>query len=166
MKTASFFTYKGPGRISIARSAPPAISGYALFRALAPGPWFKSVSIDEYVRRFESDVLAKLDPKKTHDELHRLADGEEPVLLCWEVPGRARFCHRALVAQWFEKHFGWHVPEVGFEEQMFASARHPLAPALDAPEPSLPSLPPVDQTAIVDGERVELGQLSLLEQRR
>jgi len=41
MKTASFFAYTGPARISIARFAPRGSpAGFRIYRALAPGPWF------------------------------------------------------------------------------------------------------------------------------
>jgi hypothetical protein len=48
VKTSSFRTYTGPGRISIARFAPrghPA--GYRVYSKLAPGPWFNKVSNEE-----------------------------------------------------------------------------------------------------------------------
>jgi hypothetical protein len=111
MKTASFFTYTGLGRISIARFPPrntPA--GFKVYRKLAPGEWFNSVEIDEYLERFHAEILAPLDPKAVWDELHRLAGGVEPVLLCWEKPPVAAsempghdFCHRRIVAQWLEE---------------------------------------------------------------
>ena len=105
MKTSSFFDYTGPGRISIARFPPRGTpAGFRVYRALAPGPWFKSVDGDEYRRHYAAQ-LAALDPRATWDELHALAGGAEPVLLCWErkadlVAGRA-FCHRRIVAEWF-----------------------------------------------------------------
>ncbi len=115
MKTASFFTYRGPGRISIARSAPrytPA--GYESFPDLEPGPWFRSVTWDRYVELYQREVLAKLDPKKTFDALQKLGLGAEPVLLCWEKPPFEgdNHCHRRLVADWFGEKLGINVPEL------------------------------------------------------
>ena len=116
MKTASFFTFTGAGRISIARWAPRDVpAGFRTFRPLAPGPWFKSVDRDEYQRRYVAQ-LAPLDPAQVWDELHRLAAPAEPVLLCWERPadlaaGKA-FCHRRMVAQWFDSTLGLLVPEL------------------------------------------------------
>ncbi len=54
--------------------------------------------------------LFDLNPKTVWDELHQLANGAEPVLLCYEKPGE--FCHRRLVAKWFEVELGELVEEV------------------------------------------------------
>jgi hypothetical protein len=112
MKTASFFTYTGPGRISIARFPPrntPA--GFKVYRALAPGSWFNSVEIDEYLERFHAAILAPLDPEAVWDELHRLAAPHEPVLVAAsEVPGHD-FCHRRIVAEWLEEKLGMQIEE-------------------------------------------------------
>ncbi len=105
MKTACFFEYTGPGRISIARYAPrntPA--GFRVFKPLAPGPWFNSVSKTEYGRLFGAQ-LAALDGVAVWQDLHLLTAGVEPVLLCWErkqdcVTGTT-YCHRHMVAAWF-----------------------------------------------------------------
>lgn len=115
MKTASFFEYDGPGRISIARFPPRGTkAGFRAFRALAPGPWFKSVDEAEYRRRYARQLDA-LDPRRTFDDLVALADGAEPVLLCWErkadlAAGRT-FCHRRIVAEWFRERLGAAVDE-------------------------------------------------------
>lgn len=115
MKTACFFEYTGPGRISIARFPPRGTpAGFRVYRALAPGPWFKSVPQDEYRRRY-AEQLAALDPVRTFDALTALADDAEPVLLCWErkaelEAGRA-FCHRRIVADWLAERLGLDVPE-------------------------------------------------------
>jgi hypothetical protein len=119
VKTSSFRTYTGPGRVSIARYAPrrhPA--GYRVYAKLAPGPWFNSVGVDEYCHLYGA-ILANLDPKQVYAELVALMAPEEPVLLCWEVPpftapqpipaagleqiGRSNWCHRRMVAVWFKE---------------------------------------------------------------
>ena len=115
MKTAGFFEYTGPGRISIARFPPRGTpAGFRVYRALAPGPWFKSVPEDEYRRRYAVQ-LAALDPRKTFDELTALAVDAEPVLLCWErkadIEAGRVFCHRRIVADWFGETLGEVVPE-------------------------------------------------------
>ncbi|ASD90085.1 hypothetical protein LB105_004576 [Salmonella enterica] len=110
MKTSCFSLYKGDGRISIARYAPrntPA--GYRIYNKLAPGSWFNSVSEAKYNELFRNEILAPLDPRRTWDELHAMTGGYEPVLLCWEKPGE--FCHRHLVASWFEQELGVTVSE-------------------------------------------------------
>lgn len=125
MKTASFFTFTGAGRISIARSPPrntPA--GYRVYRPLMPGPWFNSVSREEYERLY-AEQLAQLDPKKVWDDLHALHPGVEPTLLCYERPPwtATNFCHRRMAAEWFERELELDVPE--------------LEPAPKAPAPQL-----------------------------
>jgi hypothetical protein len=123
MKTASFYTYKGPGRVSIARYAPRGTpAGFRMFKGLAPGSWFNSVSETEYGKLFDAEILAPLDPRATYDKLIELAGGAEPVLLCWEKPtDKDAYCHRARVARWFEDKLGIEVPELGFEGKA-----HPL----------------------------------------
>jgi hypothetical protein len=123
MKTSSFKLYTGPGRISIARYAPRgAPEGFRIFKGLAPGPWFNSVPYDEYLHRYNTEILHQLDTQRTWDALHFLAGGAEPVLLCWESPPftawdccndkRANWCHRRIVAEFFERTLGVEVPEL------------------------------------------------------
>ena len=119
MKTASFFTYTGPGRVSISRFPPRKTpAGIHVYRALAPGPWFNSVSRAEYQVLYGKQ-LAALDPKKVHEDLLSLAGDAEPVLLCWEKPPFTvtNWCHRRLVASWFNQELGIDVPEIGLDPQ-------------------------------------------------
>ena len=115
MKTASFFEYSGPGRVSIARFPPRGtLAGFRVYRALAPGPWFKSVPEDEYRRRYAAQ-LAALDARQVWNDLHALAPQAEPVLLCWErkadlAAGRT-FCHRRIVADWLAAALGESIDE-------------------------------------------------------
>lgn len=114
MKTASFFEYGGLGRISIARWAPRKTpAGFRIYRPLAPGVWFNKVTRPEYERLY-ADQLGLLDAARTWEELHTLADGSEPVLLCWERSPftDTNWCHRRLVAHWFERSLGVEVPEL------------------------------------------------------
>ena len=113
MKTSNYFTYRGAGRIAISRSVPSTVlPGYKTFRNLAPGPWFREVNYAVYREKFFSQ-LSRLDPLKTWTTLHELADGAEPVLLCYEKPpfNEQNFCHRRMVAEWFETELGFVVPE-------------------------------------------------------
>ena len=116
MKTASFFTFTGEGRVSIARYAPRATpAGFRVFASLAPGPWFNKVGGDEYKRRFATEIIGRLDPAETWDRLHQLvAPGVEPVLLCWEKPPwtEENFCHRRIVAEWFGEKLGFTIDEM------------------------------------------------------
>lgn len=117
MKTSSFYLYDGPGRISIARSAPRRVAaGFRVYRALAPGPWRHEAAYkyyDAYRARYLSDILGPLDPRATWEALHALAGEHEPVLLCHEhllKPGD--WCHRRLVAEWLEATLGERVDEL------------------------------------------------------
>lgn len=119
MKTASFQTYIGPGRISIARYAPrftPA--GFRQFRALAPDADMLKMSRTLYLPRYQA-ILDRLDPQQTWDQLHALAGGHEPVLLCWERPPftASNWCHRRLVADWLALSLGVEVPELSVEQE-------------------------------------------------
>lgn len=116
MKTASFFSYFGPGRISIARFAPrntPA--GFKVYKPLAPGPWFNSVPEDVY-RELYFAQLADLDAAAVVGDLLHLAAGAEPILLCYEsvkdIATGATYCHRHMVAEWLKRELGIDVPEI------------------------------------------------------
>jgi len=123
MKTASFFTFKGAGRISIARfpprGAPP---GFRVYKKLAPGPWFNSVSRAEYEVLF-AEQLALLKPAEVAADLENLSGDAEPVLLCYEKPpfSEANWCHRRIVARWFLETMGMKVREVISREQLEAA---------------------------------------------
>jgi hypothetical protein len=115
MKTASFRTYTGPGRISIARYAPKGTpAGFRVFSQLAPGRWFNQVDRATYVRLYNAEILGRLDPRETCERLHDLAGDAEPVLLCWEKPPFTadNWCHRRMVAAWFEQQLGEEVDEL------------------------------------------------------
>jgi hypothetical protein len=116
MKTASHYTFTGPGRIVISRGAPRgAVGGYKIYRALAPTREILGIeSFDEYRLRFRAEVLGILDPRATWDELHRLAGGAEPVIQCFERPPftASNWCHRRMVAEWFLETLGEVVDEL------------------------------------------------------
>ncbi|MDR2611748.1 MAG: DUF488 domain-containing protein [Deltaproteobacteria bacterium] len=89
------------------------MSGLPRYRALAPGTWFNKVPREEYERLYRAEILSPLDPRETWDRLHELAGGAEPVLLCWERPPLkgTNWCHRRLIADWFERELGRRIPE-------------------------------------------------------
>jgi uncharacterized protein (DUF488 family) len=99
--------------VGISRGVPRNHSGSLRLRELEPGPWFKSVSAQDYVRRF-SDILNALDPTEVRDRLFALAN--TPVLLCHEhasdIQAGRRYCHRHLVAEWLEERLGITVQEL------------------------------------------------------
>jgi uncharacterized protein (DUF488 family) len=110
MLTSYYAHYQGPAAISISRVQPAWYPFSQSYKPLAPGPWFKSVSQTEYIRRYHREILSFLRPQKVWDELHSLTPGTEPVLLCYETSHK--FCHRHLVAQWFT-YAGFPVTELG-----------------------------------------------------
>ena len=114
MKTACFFTYDGPGRISIARWAPKGFSELPVYRPLNPEAGMLHLKNQEAYRRRYAALLARLDPASTWAHLHELAGEVEPVLLCWERPpfSARHFCHRRLVAAWFQERLQIDVPEI------------------------------------------------------
>ena len=113
MKTSYYSKYRAaPGAICISTYPPKWIKGkIPEYLDLAPKFNFR-IGYDEYVVQFDRQ-LARLDPKKVWDDLHKLANGAEPVLLCYEAPpfNRHNFCHRHMVAEWLENHLGVVIPE-------------------------------------------------------
>ena len=121
MKTSSFWKYRtGGNRIAISRSVPDGLEpGFKRYLTLAPGPWFKSFGDDKagYIEAYQREILDPLDPHQEWETLHQLAGGEEPILLCWEPLRKPHeFCHRRLVAAWFERELGVEIPEFTPEE--------------------------------------------------
>jgi len=132
VKTASHYTFSGAGRICISLGAPRgAPGGYRMFKALAPSRDILKADLnrDDYAVRYRAEILDKLDPQQTWDELHRLAGGAEPVLQCFEKPPftYCNFCHRRMVADWFKETLGHDVdeiePETPADKQRNAAAR-------------------------------------------
>lgn len=125
-----------PGAICISRGMPRGTK-YPRYWNLAPGMWFDSVSKEDYIRLFESEILAPLDPQQVWTDLHLIAQNHaiglgmseeearsvKPTLLCFEqIPAKnallpaselpwKQFCHRRLVAEWFERELSFPVPE-------------------------------------------------------
>lgn len=131
MKTSSWFTTlpENHVQIGISRGVPRRMAaGYRVFRKLAPGPWFKSVDVDEYDHLYRTEILGPLDPRVVAAELAAMANGGVPVMLCFERAGHGSWCHRALAAEWLAEALGEPVPEFGFED--LPQHRHPLMPIL------------------------------------
>lgn len=164
MKTASWFTQLPDDhkRIGISRGTPRRMSaGYRVYKALAPGPWFNSVSVEEYYHLYRTEILGPLDPRAVADHLTQLAGGLVPVLLCYERPpaqsamlaGPGDWCHRAMVAEWLAESLGVTVPEFGFEA--LPQHEHPLMPpqlrrVIAMPE-TLDVTPYIGRTASLSG---------------
>jgi hypothetical protein len=123
MKTASWKTYTGAGRIGISAGSPRgAPAGYRLYRDLAPDRAWMHQPLAIYQPLYQA-ILDGLDPQRVWDEIHRLAgvgaDGRqiEPVMMCFERPAftEVNFCHRRLAAIWLGQRLGVRIDEVGFE---------------------------------------------------
>lgn len=94
--------------VGISQRVPKTYTG-AVDKRLAPSWKMLKMSRADYDQHFAA-ILNKLDPAAVYEAL-----GENAVLLCWETPGI--WCHRRLVAEWFEAHLGVVIPELGFDRK-------------------------------------------------
>lgn len=121
--TSSWFTQLPPDhlRVGISRGVPwrGLQPGFRMYRKLAPGDWLRA---PDFTARYLHQ-LAQLDARQVLDELLARANGKVPCLVCFERVGSGAWCHRAMVAEWFERELGLQVAELGFEDQA-----HPLRP--------------------------------------
>lgn len=119
--TANFWTFNPSfgDPINIASKHPSWWKGES-YRDLFP-PWSLIKSYKEsldyvtYTKGYYQSVLDKLNPFVAYHQL-TLGGTRKVVLLCWERPGD--FCHRRLVAEWFEKHYEIEVPEIPVKEKL------------------------------------------------
>lgn len=70
-----------------------------------------------YVQEYWNQVLSKLDPEQVYKEL------EYSVLLCYEE--NTEFCHRHIVAAWFEILLDVNVPEQKAKDYMVEEIKRP-----------------------------------------
>ena len=113
MQTGYFYkTQNNPNVISISAGQPKYISDLKIFDLLAP-KWkllsdFRKnvISETDYVIAY-TQFLNKLNPQKTWDLLHDLA--ADPIICCH--CSTKHFCHRHLVASWFEQKLNVIIPE-------------------------------------------------------
>lgn len=70
-----------------------------------------------YVQEYWNQVLSKLDPEKVYREL------DNSVLLCYE--SNIEFCHRHIVAAWFEILLGTNVPETKAKDYLIEEVERP-----------------------------------------
>jgi hypothetical protein len=113
MKTAAFFTCRGPGWTGIARRAPGGTPpDFAVYRPLHPTDPMLKLPRAQYEPQYRA-ILARLSPRQVVEDPRRLADPREPVLLCWERPPFTAtvWRHRRMVAEWLERELGLNVPE-------------------------------------------------------
>ncbi len=98
-----------PNAVSIAAKPPDFYRGRE-YLPLAPtwqiySEYKRTKNVHEYTERYACDILATLDPEEVFEELGRYS-----LLLCWEAPDK--FCHRRIVARWFEDNLNVSVPEL------------------------------------------------------
>jgi hypothetical protein len=122
MKTSNFAHWqrqKFPGAISISRypdrrsgfngpEFPPLMPSVQLLKAYKDG----DIDWAEYRRRYQQQ-LDCLNAIAVETALIEMADGHEPILLCYESAKTldTQPCHRRLVAEWFERELDVDVPE-------------------------------------------------------
>lgn len=70
-----------------------------------------------YVQEYWNQVLSQLDPEEIYREL------DYSILLCYEP--NTDFCHRHIVAAWFEILLGVTVPEIKFNEHKIEEITRP-----------------------------------------
>jgi hypothetical protein len=110
MKT-SYFSKAGTlsDSVSIARTVPIGWKGKRYIELAPPWELIQQYKVDLdcvlFENHYKTFVLDKLDPEFVYNQL-----GDNAILLCWE--GKGKFCHRRLVAKWFEKHLSISVPEL------------------------------------------------------
>ena len=85
------------------------------YRPLAPTRATLAAADDKprYQQMFEAQ-LAGLDPNAVVSDLDQIADGKEPVLMCYEKPPftAENWCHRTMVAEWLHRKLGLVVEEL------------------------------------------------------
>ena len=95
---------KGLTPVSIAGKCPENYHGFE-YRRLAPKyEWWKKWHDEHlgsawYKQQYQNTVLKNLSASDVCHDLERF--GKDVILLCYEKPGE--FCHRHLVADWFEQ---------------------------------------------------------------
>jgi uncharacterized protein YeaO (DUF488 family) len=73
--------------------------------------WKQNQDNDFYIEHFDNEVLAPLSAAAVYEDLEKLSNGNDCVLLCYEKTGD--FCHRHLVAKWLETNLNIKVVEWG-----------------------------------------------------
>lgn len=100
-------------RISIAGKAPSWYTGLQ-YKKVAPKigfflEWKKNKDNNYYIEHYNSEVLSTLAAQNVYDDLKRLSDDTDCVLLCYEKSGD--FCHRHLVADWLSRELNINIEE-------------------------------------------------------
>ncbi len=70
-----------------------------------------SKSKEDYAQRFDTEILARRDPKAFLTAIEKMSNGKDVALCCFEKPDE--FCHRHLVAKWLNEKLGLQIEEFG-----------------------------------------------------
>jgi hypothetical protein len=117
--TASWWTQLPPdhAKIGVCRTVPRAFAGNVNYRELAPPRALKGLEPRAFQAAYDAQ-LNKLDAQFVMARIEQLAKGNTPVLVCWEnardINAGRCWCHRHLVARWFEREVGIAVDEIGW----------------------------------------------------
>jgi len=108
----SYFAKSGTHKNAVAISAKvPEFYKGKRYTKLAPSwsiysEWKESGDDERYTRRYNEEILGKLNPHEVYCDL-----GPEAILICYE--SSEKFCHRHLVAKWLMKHLNFlHITEL------------------------------------------------------
>ena len=110
MKTASFFTFSGPGSIGISLGKPRGMTvRCGFYRNLAPRREMLRMPYQVYRDVYFREILGPLDPRQVMDDLQLLAGDSEPVILCFERPPfhANNWCHRRWWPNGSVTHLAW-----------------------------------------------------------
>lgn len=130
MKTGYFYQLRDASllerAVCIARGNPKGVDVKFFAPMLAP-TWdllndFRNDKIDEaeYIRRYKAQ-LSKLNALEIYKYLYTLTDNKEPILMCH--CGQQHFCHRHIVAEWFEEELSTKVFEIKAEDAIRKDGR-------------------------------------------
>lgn len=76
-------------------------------KKLAPTYNMLKLQRAEYVPKFKN-ILAKLNPEAEYQALLEMGEGNDVAILCFEKP--TDFCHRHMVAEWFNENLQLEIP--------------------------------------------------------
>jgi len=120
MQTSCFKNYKEKNGIAICLYPPSGWTG-KIYKKLAPTERLffdikrQNITREEYIHRYNTEILDKLDPNEVYEEL------KDNVLLCWEPPDK--FCHRQLVAEWIYKNLNIRISEYSRQDSLKNSTK-------------------------------------------
>lgn len=111
--------------VAISLGIPAGLKNIIHYKKLAPtwdilDSYKTSRNEEEYIKRFNSEVLSKLNPVFTYKELNSFLgeDKKNIVLLCYEKNG---FCHRNLVRDWFNANS---LPVLEFDRNLLGGSKN------------------------------------------